>query len=200
VAVEVKWIAFVFLLAAVGFGAGWLIHPDCPPLPDVSGLQQELTTAQEQQRACALQLSASQGETTALQNGMRECAAETISATTRAMTCEKKLSELNNSNPTWKANSTKYSFTCNSLPLNTPPFDALSKYRCYWDIKEKYGYGNYYTPMQVCQAIGQAGWIESCACVQQMAGDVYAKVGARYYATEYGWVEVGEDGQRIGSD
>ena len=61
-------------------------------------------------------------------------------------------------------NATRWKLTCGNVPA-TYPYQTLSSGRCYWDIRSKYGYGQFFEPMQICQTL-QAGWIESCACVK----------------------------------
>ena len=75
--------------------------------------------------------------------------------------------ELNASQTYWTANATKYSFTCANVPL-TYPYPELTAYACYWQIRSQYGFGKYYSPMEVCVMHNIAGWPESCACVNEM--------------------------------
>jgi len=39
----------------------------------------------------------------------------------------------------------------------------LTKFKCYWDIRKAYGYGNYFDPTSAC-ASKNGGWKEACDC------------------------------------
>lgn len=167
---------------------GFMSGDSCPSCEEpVSNLSLELSICQDQ-----LVLTSDDLDATNL--GMQQCASESFLSIKRALECELALEvwNANASNRTseWLANTTRYSFTCNDIPLDAPPYNLLTQFRCYWDIRQQYGYGQYYNPMEVCMRTGMAGWIESCACVNEMSGVVYGDATYEIYATEYGIVGV----------
>jgi hypothetical protein len=43
----------------------------------------------------------------------------------------------------------------------------MGMFKCYWDIRQKYGYGDYFDPFAICQekqTQQTAGWEDSCEC------------------------------------
>ncbi|VVC04773.1 Uncharacterised protein [Candidatus Burarchaeum australiense] len=59
--------------------------------------------------------------------------------------------------PYWKA----HNKTISDIP---GPYLFLADYKCYWENREKFGYGAGYNPASVCEGPIMMGWKESCDC------------------------------------
>jgi len=59
-----------------------------------------------------------------------------------------------------KACNTSYIGDTSGIPEKLLP---LTKFKCYWEVKKKFGYGAFFDPTSICSA-RTAGWAEACAC------------------------------------
>lgn len=59
-------------------------------------------------------------------------------------------------------NLTKYSFTCAD---EYPGYYFETKYRCFWDVRQRYQTGKYTNMAEMCQALGLP---DACACYWSM--------------------------------
>lgn len=121
-------------------------------------------------------------EITVLEGELLQRADQTALLEAQVLTCKEALSALNDScHLTWKANTTRYSFTCADVPTIYPYLD-FTAYVCYWQIRDEWGYGKFYSPMDVCVRHNTAGWPESCACVNEMQ-EIYGSQIGFYYGS-----------------
>lgn len=72
-------------------------------------------------------------------------------------------------------NLTMYPFSCADWSQTYPIWD-MTRYRCQWDIRQKYNLGKSFSAIECCATHWSGYWMECCQCANQMG--VY---GIGYY-------------------